>query len=142
MCQTPQSTREYKNSFPLKNTAEKCFEECKWCVIYTCDCPVVTSTILKHKVHSEFEVKQTFDRYEEKEMTLLQKSLPKLTSYIHTLMVVAVMQGADEHIRSSFGPKVTLICRPVDSNSRPSANKTLALPQQQGHAEQLIRQTH
>lgn len=41
---------------------------------------------------------------------------------IHTLMVVAAMQDADQHIRSS------LACRPGDSNQRPSDNKTLALP--------------
>lgn len=77
----------------------------------------MTSTILKHKVHSEFKVKQTFDGYNDKEMMLLQKSLSKATSHIHTLMSVAAMQGADEHIRRSLGPKVILTCRPGDSNS-------------------------
>ena len=56
---------------------------------------------------------------------------------IQTLMAVAAMQGADQHIRSSLGfsilPKdtlalTTLKCRPGKSNQRPSNNKTLALP--------------
>ena len=40
---------------------------------------------------------------------------PKQRSVIHTLMAVAAMQGADQHIRSSLGfsilPKDTLSCR-------------------------------
>ena len=47
-------------------------------------------------------------------------------------MVVAAMQGADQHIRSSLGfrilPKDTLTCRPGRENQRPSNNKALALP--------------
>ena len=45
-------------------------------------------------------------------------------THIHTLMAVAAMQGADLHIRSSWGfsilPKATLTCRPGESNQRPS----------------------
>ena len=47
-------------------------------------------------------------------------------------MVVAAMQGADQHIRSRLGfsilPKVTLPCRPGETNQRPSNNKMLAQP--------------
>ena len=43
--------------------------------------------------------------------------------YIHTLMVVAPMQGANQHIRSSLGyrilPKDTSTCRPGGWNQRP-----------------------
>ena len=50
-------------------------------------------------------------------------------SYIHTLMVVAAMQGADQHIRSSLGfsilPKDTWTCRPGELNQRCSDNETL-----------------
>ena len=54
---------------------------------------------------------------------------PKRLTVIHTL--VAAMQGADQHIRSSLGfsilPEVTSTSRPGESNQRPSSNKTLAL---------------
>ena len=50
-------------------------------------------------------------------------------SYIHTLMVVTAMQGADQHIRSSLRfsilPKDTWSCRPWESNQQPSNNKML-----------------
>ena len=53
-------------------------------------------------------------------------------SYIHTLMAVAAMQGADQHIRSSLGfsilPKDTLTCRPGELNQQPSNNKMLVPP--------------
>ena len=53
-------------------------------------------------------------------------------SYINTLMAVAAVQIANQNIRSSFEfsilPKDTLICRPRESNQRPSNNKMLALP--------------
>ena len=46
-------------------------------------------------------------------------------------MVVAAMQGANQHIRSSLGfsilPKDTLTCQPGESNQQPSDNKMLAL---------------
>ena len=52
--------------------------------------------------------------------------------YIHTLMVAAAMQGAEQHIRSSLGlsilPKDTWTCRPGELNQQPSDNKTLVLP--------------
>ena len=59
------------------------------------------------------------------------KQLTAIHTNIHTLMAVAAMQGADQHIRSSLGfsilPKDTS-CRPGWSNQRPSDNKTQALP--------------
>ena len=54
----------------------------------------------------------------------------KRLTVIHTLMVVAAMQGADQRIRSSWFsilPKDTSTWRPGESNQRPSYNKTLAL---------------
>ena len=46
-------------------------------------------------------------------------------------MVVAAMQGVNQHIRSSLGfsilPKDTLAWRPGESNQRPSNNNNLAL---------------
>ena len=57
-------------------------------------------------------------------------------------MVVAAMQGADQHIRSSLGfsilPKDTLTCRPGEQN------KTLAPPLTHSHSKwggQNIRST-
>ena len=56
---------------------------------------------------------------------------------IHTLMVVAAVQGADMHIRSSLGfsilPKDTSTGRPGELNQRTSSNKTLALPLNHNH---------
>ena len=50
-------------------------------------------------------------------------------SYIHTLMAVAAMQGANQHIRSNLGfsvlPKDTSICRLGELNQRASDNKAL-----------------
>ena len=50
---------------------------------------------------------------------------------IHTRMVVAAMQGTNQHIRSSLGfsilPKDILTCRPGESNRQPSDDRTLAL---------------
>ena len=46
--------------------------------------------------------------------------------FIHTLMVVAAVQVPDQNIRSSSG--FSLTCRPVETNQRPSDNKTLDLP--------------
>ena len=52
-------------------------------------------------------------------------------SYIHTLMVVAAMQGADQHIRSSLGfsilPKDTSTWRPGELNQRPVTFKNRTL---------------
>ena len=63
---------------------------------------------------------------------LCPKRLTVIQTYFHTLMVVAAMQGADQHIRSSLGfsilPKDTLACNPGESNQRLSDNKTLSLP--------------
>ena len=57
---------------------------------------------------------------------------PKRLTVIHTLMAVAAMQRADQHIRNSLGfsniPKDTLSCRPGESNQQPSENKMLDLP--------------
>ena len=43
-------------------------------------------------------------------------------SFIHTRTVAAAMQGADQHITSSFGfsilPKDTSTCRPGESNQQ------------------------
>ena len=59
------------------------------------------------------------------------KQLTVIHTYIYTLMAVAAVQGADQHIRSSLGfsvlPKDTSTCRPGESSQRPSDNKTLAL---------------
>ena len=56
---------------------------------------------------------------------------PKQQTLTHTFMVVAVMQGADQYIRSSLGfsilPKDTSTCRPGESNQWPSDYKKLAL---------------
>ena len=54
-------------------------------------------------------------------------------SCIHTLMaVMAAMQGADKHIKSSLGfsilPKDTSTCRLGELNQHPSNYKMLALP--------------
>ena len=63
---------------------------------------------------------------------LFPMQLTVIHTYIHTLMVVAAMQGADQQIRSSLEfsilPKDTSTCRPGDPNQRPSDNKMLALP--------------
>ena len=63
---------------------------------------------------------------------LCPKRLTVIHTDFHTLMVLAAMQGASEHIRNSLGfsvlPKDTLICRPGETNQRPSDDKTLALP--------------
>ena len=60
------------------------------------------------------------------------KRLTVIHTYVHTLMVVAAMQGVEQHIRSSLGfsilPKNTSTCRPGESNQWTSDNKTLALP--------------
>ena len=56
------------------------------------------------------------------------KSLKVIHTYIHRQMVVAAMQGANQHIRSSLGfsmlHKDTLACRPGESNQQPSSNKS------------------
>ena len=52
-----------------------------------------------------------------------QKGLTVIHTYIHTLMSVAAMQSADQHIRSSLGFSILL-----KDTSTPSDNKTLALP--------------
>ena len=58
--------------------------------------------------------------------------LTVIHTYIHTMMMVAPMQGTDQHTRCSLGfsilPKDTSTCRPGESNQWPSNNKTLALP--------------
>ena len=61
------------------------------------------------------------------------KWLTVIHTHIHTLMVAAAMQGANQHIGSSLGfsvlPKDTLTCIPWDggeSNQQPSDNKMLA----------------
>ena len=58
------------------------------------------------------------------------KWLTIIHTYIHTLMVVAALQGPNQHIRSSLGliilPKDTLSWRPGDLNQWPSNNKMLA----------------
>ena len=50
----------------------------------------------------------------------------KRLTLTRTLMAVAAMQGANQHIRSSLGfstlPKDTSTCRPGESNQRPSDN--------------------
>ena len=56
-----------------------------------------------------------------------------LNKYSYTLMAVAALQDADQHIRSSLGlsilPKDNSTCRPGEwSQQQPSDNKTLALP--------------
>ena len=57
--------------------------------------------------------------------------LTVIHTYTHTLMVVAAMQGAGQHIRSSLGisilPKDTSTCRPGESNQQAFVDKTLAL---------------
>ena len=57
-------------------------------------------------------------------------------SYIHTLMAMAAMQGADQCIRSSLGfsilPKDTSTWRPGESNQQPSDNM-LAQPLSHSH---------
>lgn len=62
--------------------------------------------------------------------TFIRHFCPKWLSVIHTLMVVAAIRGAD--IRSSLEFSILLkdtsICKPEESNQRPSNNKTLALP--------------
>ena len=59
------------------------------------------------------------------------KRLIDIHTNIHTLMVVAAMQGADQHIRRTLGfsisPKNMSTCRPGELNQQPSDNKTLAL---------------
>ena len=59
------------------------------------------------------------------------KRLTVFHTYIHTLMAVAAMEGANQHIRSSLEfsnlTKDTSTCKPGESNQRPSNNKTLAL---------------
>ena len=61
---------------------------------------------------------------------LCTKPLTINHTYISTLMAVAAMQGANQHIRSNLGfsilPNDTITCRPRDLNQRPK--KTLALP--------------
>ena len=54
-------------------------------------------------------------------------------SYIHTLMMTAAMQGADQHIGSDLGLGIlskdtSQTCIPGESNQQPANNKTLALP--------------
>ena len=62
------------------------------------------------------------------------KRLTVTHTYIHTLMAVAAMQGADQHVRSSLGLSIlgknTWTCRPRpgESNQRPAGNKMSALP--------------
>ena len=60
------------------------------------------------------------------------KRLAVIHTDVHTLMMAAAMQGANQHIRSRLGfsilPKDTSTCRPRESNQRPSDNKTLAPP--------------
>ena len=52
-------------------------------------------------------------------------------------MMVAAMQGANQHISSSLGlsilPKDTATCRPGELNQQPSDNNTLALPLSNSH---------
>ena len=56
-------------------------------------------------------------------------------------MVVAAIQGADQHIRSSLGfsilPKDTSTYGPGESNQQPSINKALALPLSNSHPQFL-----
>ena len=56
-------------------------------------------------------------------------------------MVVAAMQGADQHISSSVElrilPKDTSTCRPGDLNQQPSDNKMLALPPSHSHLQNM-----
>ena len=56
--------------------------------------------------------------------------LKESQTYIHTLMAVAAMQGADQHIRSSLGilPKDTLAWQPAELNQQPSDSKMLVPP--------------
>lgn len=55
---------------------------------------------------------------------IYQQLLSKVT-YIHTMMEVAAMQGADQHIRNSILPKDTSACRQGESNQQPLITKTL-----------------
>ena len=68
------------------------------------------------------------------------KQLIVSQTHIHTLMAVAAMQGADQHIRNSLGLSIlsrdTSNCRPGELNQRLSDNKTLALPL--SHSQILI----
>ena len=45
------------------------------------------------------------------------KRLTVIHTYIHTLMAMAAMQGADQHIRSIFLPKDPSTCRPGERTS-------------------------
>ena len=47
---------------------------------------------------------------------ILNPKRPVIHTYIHTLMVVAALQGADQHIGSSILAKETLTCRLGESN--------------------------
>ena len=57
---------------------------------------------------------------------------PKQLTVIQTLIVVAAIQGANEHIRRNLGfailSKDISTRRPGESTQRPSTNKMLALP--------------
>ena len=66
------------------------------------------------------------------EITCILAEATYSNSYIHKLMAMAAMQGADQHMRSSLGfsilPKDTSTCTLGDSNQQPFYYKTLALP--------------
>ena len=60
------------------------------------------------------------------------RRLTVIHAFIHTLMAVAAIQGADQHIKSSLGfvilPKDTSKCRPGESNQQASQKRHWLCP--------------
>ena len=96
------------------------------------DCDASKKNHFAKHVNTEGEVQALIQKSYNRHLHLADAFLPKATdssvihTYIHTLILVAAMQGADKHIKSSLGhsilPKDTSTCRPGESNQRPSNN--------------------